>query len=87
MAPYARAVHLKDVSAFRGSPRDFSFWPSVPIGEGLIDFPRILAALSKAGYSGLLALEVDYIHPDYGDEETVIAQSLVRMRELVSQLG
>jgi sugar phosphate isomerase/epimerase len=84
MAPYARAVHLKDVKAFRGSPQDFSFWPSVPIGEGLIDMPRALQALSKASYQGLLALEVDYIHPGYGDEEEVITRSVARMRELVA---
>ena len=83
MAPYARAVHFKDVTAYRGSPRDFSFWPSVPTGEGLIDMPRAVAALRKANYQGLLALEVDYIHPSYGSEDNVIPRSLTRMRELV----
>jgi sugar phosphate isomerase/epimerase len=32
LAPYAKAVHLKDITAYRGSPRDFGFWPSVPLG-------------------------------------------------------
>jgi sugar phosphate isomerase/epimerase len=47
MGSYARAIHLKDVKAFRGSPRDFSFWPSVPTGEGLIDMPRALRELDE----------------------------------------
>jgi sugar phosphate isomerase/epimerase len=76
MAPYARAVHLKDVAAFRGSPRDFAFWPSVPLGKGLIDIPRVLAALRRSAYQGLLALEIDYLHPAYGDEASAIAQSI-----------
>jgi len=40
LAPYTRAVHLKDITAFRGNPRDFGFWPSVPLGRGLIDIAR-----------------------------------------------
>lgn len=82
MAPYARAVHFKDVTAFRGSPQEFGFWPSVPTGDGLIDLPRVLRALSGAGYTGLLALEVDYLHPAYGDVDEVIPRSLERMRAL-----
>lgn len=82
MAPYARAVHFKDVTAYRGSPREFGFWPSVPTGEGLIDFPRVLRALARTGYDGLLALELDYLHPAYGSEDDVIIRSLDRMRAL-----
>ena len=62
LAPYTRAVHLKDITAFRGNPRDFGFWPSVPLGRGLIDITRALNVLRKCGYDGLLALEIDYLH-------------------------
>lgn len=84
MALFVRAVHLKDVTAFRGSPREFGFWPSVPTGAGLIDLPRVLAALRAARYDGLLALELDYIHPAYGTEDEAIARSLPRLRALVA---
>ena len=86
LAPYVRAAHVKDVAAFRGSPRDFSFWPSVPLGHGLIDLPRILGILKRAGYDGLLALEIDYLHPDYPDDEAAIAQSLAYLRTALDTL-
>ena len=84
LAPYAKAVHLKDITAYRGSPREFRFWPSVPLGRGLIDVPRALAALRQAGYSGLLALEIDFLHPDYAPEEAAIAESLAYLRPLLA---
>jgi sugar phosphate isomerase/epimerase len=83
LAPYAKAVHLKDITAHRGSPREFRFWPSVPLGAGLIDIPRVLEALSAAHYTGLLALEIDYLHPDYADEEEAISRSLRYVRQLL----
>lgn len=84
LAPHARAVHLKDITAHRGSPRDFGFWPSVPLGRGLIDIPRALAALRRAGYAGLLALEIDFLHPDHTPEEAAIADSLAYLRPLLA---
>jgi 3-oxoisoapionate decarboxylase len=81
LAPYAKAVHLKDITAFRGSPRDFGFWPSVPLGQGLIDIPKALALLRRANYTGLLALEIDYLHPSYNGEEAAITQSLGYLRK------
>jgi sugar phosphate isomerase/epimerase len=69
LAPHARAVHLKDVTAYRGDPHTFGFWPSVPLGEGLIDVPRALRALAASGYRGLLALEIDYLKPEFRDAD------------------
>lgn len=68
LAPFAKAVHLKDVTSFKGSPRDFGFWPSEPVGQGLIDIPLALAELKKVDYGGLLAIDSDYLHPDFGAE-------------------
>ncbi|RKP49652.1 sugar phosphate isomerase/epimerase family protein [Pararobbsia silviterrae] len=80
LAPYARATHVKDIRAHRGSPREFAFWPSVPVGRGLIDIPRTFRELRKHGYDGLLALEIDYLHPDYDSDEHAIAESIDYMR-------
>lgn len=83
LAPVAAATHLKDVTAQRGNPREFAFWPSVPLGTGLIDVPAILQLLRQAGYQGLLALEIDYLDPRYdGDEERAIGASLDYLRSL-----
>ncbi|MGY8706072.1 sugar phosphate isomerase/epimerase family protein [Bradyrhizobium sp. 18BD] len=86
LAPYTKAVHLKDISAFRGSPRDFGFWPSVPLGDGLIDIPTALMLLRRANYTGLLALEIDYLHPAYDGEEAAINQSLCYLRKALDAL-
>jgi sugar phosphate isomerase/epimerase len=84
LAPFARASHVKDVTAKRGNPREFSFWPSVPLGNGLIDIPEAFRLLREAGYDGLLALEIDYLHPAYGDDvEPAIAESIAYMRGLL----
>jgi len=83
LAPYARATHVKDVTARNGDPRDFAFWPSVPVGRGIIDIPRAFAELRKHGYEGLLALEIDYLHPAYESDEQAIAESIQYMRGLL----
>ncbi|WP_458763515.1 sugar phosphate isomerase/epimerase family protein [Cupriavidus basilensis] len=83
LAPYARATHVKDVAARSGNPREFAFWPSVPLGKGLIDIPRTFDVLRKHGYTGLLALEIDYLHPAFGGDEQAIADSLDYMRGLL----
>ncbi|MCW2839243.1 MAG: Sugar phosphate isomerase/epimerase [Aeromicrobium sp.] len=90
LAPHARAVHLKDVTAYRGDPRAFAFWPSVPLGQGLVDIPRALRALDAVGYTGLLALEIDYLKPEYldadGNEHQAIASSMSYLRHALTDL-
>ena len=83
LAPLARATHVKDLGVRRGDPREFSFWPSVPLGEGLVDVPEVIRLLKRAKYKGLLAFEIDYLHPDYGDEEPAVAKSLSYLRSLI----
>jgi 3-oxoisoapionate decarboxylase len=85
LAPYSRATHLKDCVAWRGSPRDFAFWPSVPLGQGIIDIPTVLGLLAKAGYQGLLAIEIDYLHPKWGEEEMAIAESVRYLKGALDQ--
>lgn len=90
LAPYAVATHIKDVCAYRGNPRTFSFWPSVPLGQGIINIPRTLELLKRNNYQGLLALEIDYLHPAYqhrdGNEEAVIQESLDYLQTCLSSL-
>jgi sugar phosphate isomerase/epimerase len=84
LAPWARATHVKDLGVLRGDPKQFAFWPSVPLGAGLVDVPAVLALLRKAKYKGLLAIEVDFLHPEYGDEDRAVAQSVKYLRSLVA---
>jgi sugar phosphate isomerase/epimerase len=86
LAPYTRATHLKDCAAWRGNPRDFAFWPSTPLGQGIIDIPAVIESLTKAGYLGLLAIEIDYLHPKWGeDEEGAIAESVRYLKQVLDQ--
>jgi sugar phosphate isomerase/epimerase len=85
LAPFARASHIKDVAAKGGNPREFSFWPSVPLGNGLIDLPAAFRLLREANYDGLLALEIDYLHPAYGEDiDPAVEQSIAYMRGLLA---
>src|SRR5262249_30994190 len=76
LAPLTRATHVKDIGARRGDPNEFAFWRSVPLGTGLVDIPRVVSLLRKARYKGLLAIEVDYLDPDYGDEDRAVTASV-----------
>ena len=84
LAPFVRATHVKDVWVRRGDPKDFAFWPSVPLGQGLVDIGQVIALLRKARYKGLLAIEVDYLHPDYGDEDRAVAASVKYLKTLLA---
>ena len=81
LAPWARATHVKDVTTQRGDPHSFAFWPSVPVGDGLVEIPQILDLLRGQGYQGLLAVEIDYLHPRYPDDEAALEQSLAYLRQ------
>ncbi len=77
MAPWVRTTHVKDIVAWKGDPKTFAFWPSVPAGTGLVPLADILALLEAQGYSGLLALEIDYLKPGAAADETdAVAQGL-----------
>jgi sugar phosphate isomerase/epimerase len=84
LAPLARATHVKDIGVRRGNPRDFAFWPSVPLGKGLVDLGRVVELLHEARYQGLLAIEVDYLHPDYGDEDRAVAASVKYLKGVLA---
>ena len=77
MAPWVRTTHVKDIVAWKGDPKTFAFWPSVPAGTGLVPLAEILALLDAQGYRGLLALEIDYLKPGSASDETdALAQGL-----------
>ena len=86
LAPFARATHVKDLIAHQGDPKTFGFWPSVPLGRGLIDLPAILRLLQAAKFDGVLALEIDYLAPTYVEvgEDAAVAESIAWLRNELS---
>ena len=45
----------------------------------------IVQLLEGASYEGLLAVEIDHLHPDYGyDEHLAVRQSIGELRRLVA---
>jgi sugar phosphate isomerase/epimerase len=88
LAPYTFATHIKDLTVRKGiSPYEWFFFSSTPIGEGLVDIATITRLLKAAGYDGLLAVEIDHLHPDYHyDEHAAVRQSVQALRRIVRDL-
>jgi sugar phosphate isomerase/epimerase len=80
------AAHIKDLRPQHGVAADeWYFFSTTPVGDGLCDNQRLIQMLANAGFSGILAVEIDFLHPDYGDDEdTAVAQSIVELRRLVA---
>jgi sugar phosphate isomerase/epimerase len=55
LGPLVRHVHLHDNRGGNTAKDDLH----LPIGEGIIDFPKILRTLLKSGYDGTITLELE----------------------------
>ncbi len=88
LAKYTFATHIKDLKGRKGvSPAEWFFFSSTPLGEGLVDVAAIARLLNAAGYSGMLAVEIDHLHPDYHfDEHDAVRQSVLELRRMVEGL-
>jgi len=85
MAPYTFATHTKDVAPMYGvSPREWYFFACVPVGDGIVNMPGLIAQLLSGGYEGLFAIELDYMHPKYREEDWAVADS-VRYLQVLQQ--
>jgi sugar phosphate isomerase/epimerase len=84
LAPYVYATHIKDLKPQRGVAADeWYFFSSTPVGDGLVDNGKLVQLLSDAGYDGLLAVEIDFLHPDYNDnEDQAVARSVAELKRL-----
>ena len=85
LAPYTRATHVKDITVWRGDPKEFSFWPTVALGDGIVDLKAVVGFLKKARYRGLLCVEVDFLHPEHGEEDRAVVKSLAHLRKIVGR--
>ncbi len=89
LAPYTYATHIKDLKINpAAAPDDWYFFSSAPVGDGLIDNVALARMLKEANYQGFLAVETDFLHPDYGDDEhAAIRKSVAGLRRIVEEIG
>jgi 3-oxoisoapionate decarboxylase len=86
LAPYTYATHIKDLKIQRGVPaNEWYFFSSAPVGDGVVDNAKLIEKLWRTGFSGILAVETDFLHPDYAnDEHAAVAASVSELRRLVA---
>jgi 3-oxoisoapionate decarboxylase len=88
LAPYAVSTHTKDIITLPkgGNPSEhFTYWPSAPAGQGLIDMAGVVKALGAGGFAGALTVELDLIGPQFAhkSEEKLVAESIEYLRDLI----
>jgi sugar phosphate isomerase/epimerase len=88
LAKHVLATHIKDVNLLDTVPADkWYFFSSVPVGKGLVDVKGVAMALKQAGYDGVMALEIDSLHPDFaGDEDRVVADSVAELKSIAGNM-
>jgi sugar phosphate isomerase/epimerase len=87
LAKYVYATHIKDLKVQRGAPVDeWYFFSSTPVGDGIVDNLELARLLAAVGYEGTLAVEIDFLHPDYEDEDRAVEQSVRELRRIASAL-
>jgi sugar phosphate isomerase/epimerase len=88
LAKYTFATHVKDLKPNRDAAvDDWYFFSSTPVGEGLVNNQKLAKLLKDAGYKGLLAMEIDFLHPDYREnEDKAVAQSVKELRRIAASV-
>jgi len=86
LAPYTLSTHVKDLKPNRqAAVDDWFFFSSTPVGDGLVDNQRLAQLLNDASFSGFLAVEIDFLHPDYGEtEDACVARSIKELRRIAN---
>jgi len=85
LAPRVFATHIKDLKVNRqASVDDWFFFSSTPVGDGFVDNLALARLLRQAGYQGFLAVETDFLHPDYADEDAAVARSVAVLKEIAA---
>ena len=88
LAPHVYATHVKDLKPQKGAPVDeWYFFSSTPVGEGIVDNLKLAHVLNDAGFTGFLAVEIDFLHPDYPDEDQAVEQSVRELKRIANELG
>jgi len=88
LAKYTFATHVKDLKPMHGVPvTNWHFFASTPVGDGFVDNQKLAELLRDADYKGFLAVEIDFLHPDYKEnEDKAVAQSIKYLKKIASNL-
>ena len=88
LARYTLATHIKDLKINpQASVDDWYFFSTTPVGDGFIDNGRLATLLERADYQGFLAVELDFLHPDYhADEDAAVVRSVEMLRQIAEQV-
>jgi 3-oxoisoapionate decarboxylase len=88
LAKYVYATHIKDLKPQKGVAADeWYFFSSTPVGNGIVDNMELVRLLARTGYKGFLAVEIDFLHPDYlGDEDRAVAKSVQELKRITAAL-
>jgi sugar phosphate isomerase/epimerase len=86
LAKHVYATHIKDLKPQKGVAADeWYFFSCAPVGEGIVDNLQLARLLASVGYQGFLAVEIDFLHPDYcGDEDGAVAQSIRELKRIAA---
>jgi 3-oxoisoapionate decarboxylase len=86
LAKHVYATHIKDLKPQKGVAADeWYFFSCTPVGDGIVDNLQLARLLAGAGYQGFLAVEIDFLHPDYhGDEDGSVAQSIRELKKIAA---
>jgi sugar phosphate isomerase/epimerase len=89
LAGHTYATHVKDLRVQRGvSPDEWYFFSATPVGDGYVDNMRLAELLKDADYEGFLAMEIDFLHPDYNnDEHEAVRKSVDELNRIVTEIG
>jgi len=88
LAPHTLATHIKDLKVnHNAAVDDWYFFSTTPVGDGFIDNLKLARLLKKADYQGFLAMEFDFLHPDYhADEDAAVVQSVRALKNISQQI-
>ena len=88
LARHVLATHIKDLKPNKNaSVDDWYFFSTTPVGDGLVNNQKLAQILHDVGYQGFLAVEIDFLHPDYNDDEDkAVAASVKELRRIASSL-
>jgi sugar phosphate isomerase/epimerase len=89
LARHTLATHIKDLRVHPAAAVDaWYFFSSTPVGSGFIDNLQLARLLHRVGYRGFLAVEIDFLHPDFGeDEDAAVAHSVAALRAIAEQIA
>ena len=79
------ATHIKDLKIQKGAAvDDWFFFSCTPVGDGgIVDNMKIGQLLEDNGFEGFMAVEIDFLHPDYNnDEDKAVALSVAELKRI-----